>query len=67
MDPLTPPKPATPATLKQCPGRIEVDASDLEVPAATVKAWVAHLRSHGWTDQDLDLQWLTRAKHGVIR
>lgn len=67
MDPVTPPKPATPANLKQCPGRIEVDPSDLQVSAATVKAWVAHLRSHGWTDHDLDLQWLTRAKHGVIR
>ena len=37
------------------------------VPAATVKAWIAHLRSHGWTDKELDLVWLTRARHGVTR
>jgi hypothetical protein len=32
-----------------------------------VKAWIAHLRSHGWTDHDLDLQWISRARHGVTR
>ncbi len=67
MNPVSLPKPVTPANLKQCPYRIEVDPSALEVPAAIVKAWVAHLRSHGWTDQELDLQWLTRARHGVTR
>ncbi|HKE12618.1 MAG TPA: hypothetical protein VKE73_13710 [Myxococcota bacterium] len=67
MHPVTPPKLATPANLKQCPSRIEVDPSDLHVSAATVKTWVTQLRSHGWTDQDLDLQWLTRAKRGVTR
>ena len=45
----------------------EVDRDEAEVPAATVKAWVAHLRSHGWADADLALVWLTRAKQGVTR
>jgi hypothetical protein len=67
MDAVTPPKPPSQASQKQCPGRIEVDPADRQVPAATVKAWLTHLRSHGWTEQDLDLHWLTRARHGVTR
>jgi len=67
MDALLPPKPTAPIKPLQCPGRIEVDPGDRAVPAATVKAWIDHLRSHGWTDRDLDLHWLTRARHGVTR
>ncbi|HSE05504.1 MAG TPA: hypothetical protein VLK35_15250 [Methylomirabilota bacterium] len=67
MDAAVPTKLPAPAKPAQCPGRIEVDPTDLEVPAATVKAWIAHLRSHGWTDHDLDLQWISRARHGVTR
>lgn len=67
MDAVPSPKPPAPVKPAQCPGRIEVDPGDTEVSAATVKAWIAHLRSHGWTDGDLDLHWLTRARHGVTR
>jgi hypothetical protein len=61
--PLSP----VPATITRCPDRIEVKADDPLVSAAVVKAWVAHLRSHGWSDKDLGLIWLTRARHGVTR
>ncbi len=64
---MTPDAPPPPAAATQCPGRIEVERDERVVPAATVKAWVAHLRSHGWTDKELDLVWLTRARHGVTR
>ncbi len=50
-----------------CPDRIEVDRDAQVVSAATVKAWVAHLRSHGWTDKELGLVWLTRTRQGVTR
>ena len=55
MDAVTPTKPPLPSKPLRCGSPIEVDPTDLEVPAATVKAWIAHLRSHGWTDHDLDL------------
>ena len=58
------PKPAGPAP---CPDRVEINPGDVIIPAAKVKAWVAHLRSHGWTDKELDLIWLTRARQGVTR
>ncbi len=62
---LTPlPKPAGSAP---CPDRVEIKPGDVIIPAATVKAWVAHLRSHGWTDKELDLIWLTRSRQGVTR
>ncbi len=61
--PLSP----VPATITRCPDRIEVNPDDPLVSAAVVKAWIAHLRSHGWTDKDLGLIWLTRARHGVTR
>ncbi|HLF48821.1 MAG TPA: hypothetical protein VJA45_05555 [Methylomirabilota bacterium] len=64
---MTPDAPLAPASGKECPHRIEVERDVPLVPAATVKAWVAHLRSHGWTDKELDLVWLTRARHGVTR
>lgn len=67
MEPVTLTKPLSGSSRTQCPDRVEVDAAETEVSAAVVKAWVAHLRSHGWTDKDLDLQWLTRARHGVTR
>lgn len=50
-----------------CPDRIEVDWDAQLVSPATVKAWVAHLRSHGWTDKELGLVWLTRSRQGVER
>ena len=67
MDTATPPKPLLPGKTPRCGSPIEVDPGDLEIPAATVKAWIAHLRTHGWTDHDLDIQWLSRARSGVTR
>jgi hypothetical protein len=52
---------------KRCPERVEVDPAEQIVSAAQVKAWVAHLRSHGWTEKDLGLVWLSRARQGVTR
>ena len=45
----------------------EVNAGDRVVTAVQIKAWVAHLRSHGWTDKELGLIWLSRARQGVTR
>ena len=59
--------PAVPVLDKRCPDRIEVNESDQVVSAAMVKSWVAHLRSHGWTEKDLGLVWLSRARQGVTR
>ena len=59
--------PAVPIPDKRCPDRVEVKAEDQIVPAATVKTWVAHLRTHGWTDKDLGLVWLSRTRQGVTR
>lgn len=56
-----------PPRREPCPDRIEVEADAQLVSAASVKAWVAHLRSHGWTDSELDLAWITRARQGVTR
>jgi hypothetical protein len=50
-----------------CANRVEVDRGVQIVSAADVRAWVAHLRSHGWTDSELDLVWITRARQGVVR
>ena len=61
------PLPQIPPKDVRCPGRIEVDSADAQVSAATVKAWVAHLRTHGWTEKDLGLVWLMRARQGVTR
>jgi hypothetical protein len=61
------PVPGVPILDKRCPDRIEVNAADRVVPAAQIKAWVAHLRSHGWTDKELGLIWLSRARQGVTR
>ena len=61
------PLPAVAVPDKRCPDRIEVHPDDQIVPAAMVKAWVAHLRSHGWTEKDLGLIWLSRARQGVTR
>jgi hypothetical protein len=67
MDSVAPLLPAAPDKRKPCPDRIEVDSQERIVSAATVKAWLTHLRSHGWTDQDLGIVWLSRAKQGVTR
>ena len=64
---MTPDAPLAAVSARECPNRIEVERDVALVPAATVKAWIAHLRSHGWTDKELDLVWLTRARHGVTR
>jgi hypothetical protein len=61
--PASPPPPGA----QPCPDRVEVERDQLVVPGATVKAWVAHLRSHGWLDKDLELVWLTRARQGLTR
>ena len=66
MKPVTPIPPPRP-TGTPCPDRIEVPMGEQNVPAATVKAWIAHLRTHGWTDADIPLIWLMRARHGVDR
>jgi hypothetical protein len=50
-----------------CANRVEVDPGTDIVSAADVREWVAHLRSHGWTDSELDLVWITRARQGVVR
>jgi hypothetical protein len=67
MDAVNPTKLPLVSKPPRCASPIEVDPTDLEVPAATVKAWINHLRSHGWTDHDLDLHWISRARSGVIR
>ena len=59
--------PAVPVTDKRCPDRVEVDPAEQIISAVQVKAWVAHLRSHGWTEKDLGLVWLSRARQGVTR
>jgi hypothetical protein len=61
------PVPGVPILDKRCPDRIEVNADDRVVTAVQIKAWVAHLRSHGWTDKELGLIWLSRARQGVTR
>ena len=67
MDTATPTKPLLPGKAPRCGSPNEVDPTHLEIPAATVKAWIAHLRTHGWTDHDLDIQWISRARSGVTR
>jgi hypothetical protein len=61
------PQPVVAVIDKRCPDRIEVRPDEQVVSAAMVKAWVAHLRSHGWTEKDLGLVWLARARQGVTR
>jgi hypothetical protein len=61
------PLPGVPVVDKRCPDRVECNADDRVVSKDQVKAWVAHLRSHGWTDKDLGLIWLSRARQGVTR
>ena len=61
------PVPGVPILDKRCPDRTEVNAGDRVVTAVQIKAWVAHLRSHGWTDKELGLIWLSRARQGVTR
>lgn len=51
----------------RCPGRVEVDSAEQHVPAAMIKGWLTHLRSHGWTEKDLGVVWLGQARQGVTR
>ena len=37
------------------------DAVEGGQDAKSVGRWLAHLREHGWRDQDFDLQWIKRA------
>jgi len=50
-----------------CVDRVEVDRGVQYVPAATVRAWIGHMRSHGWTDKDFGPVWMARARQGVTR
>ncbi len=61
------PLPPVAASTIRCPNRVEVHPDDPVVSAVVVKAWIAHLRSHGWTDKDLGLIWLSRGRQGVTR
>jgi len=56
-----------PISNKRCPNRVEVDPAESLVSAAVVREWLNHLRSHGWTDKDLSLAWIARARQGVSR
>jgi hypothetical protein len=67
MDAVSPTKPPLTSKPARCASPVEVDPTDLEVSAATVRAWINHLKTHGWTDHDLDLQWISRARSGVVR
>ncbi len=67
MDAVSPTKLPLPSKPTRCASPVEVDPTDLEVSAATVRAWINHLKTHGWTDHDLDLQWISRARSGVVR
>jgi len=59
--------PAVPGGDKRCPNRVEVDPAEQLISAAKVREWLNHLRSHGWTDKDLSVAWLVRARQGVER
>lgn len=62
--------PATPDPLlpdKYCADRVEVERNLQIVPALTVRAWIDHLRAHGWADKDLEPAWIVRARQGVTR
>ena len=61
------PLPPVPISDKRCPNRVEVDSSEQVVSAVVVREWLNHLRSHGWTDKDLSLVWISRARQGVTR
>ena len=56
-----------PVSDRRCPARVEVDSAEQHVPAVMVKEWLTHLRSHGWTEKDLGVVWLLRARQGVTR
>jgi hypothetical protein len=66
MKPVTSPPPGSPVA-KQCADRVEVERDMQHVPAATVRTWVEHLRSHGWADKDIEPIWTVRARQGVMR
>lgn len=61
------PLPTPAARREPCATRVEVEPGIDIVSAADVRAWVSHLRSHGWTDSELDLVWITRSRQGVVR
>jgi len=61
------PVPGVPILDKRFPNRIEVNDGERVDTPVQIKAWVAHLRSHGWTDKELGLIWLSRARQGVTR
>ena len=61
------PLPPVPVSDKRCPNRVEVDPAEQLISAAVVREWLNHLRSHGWTEKDLSVAWLARARQGVER
>jgi len=61
------PLPPVPVSDKRCPNRVEVDPAEELISAAVVREWLNHLRSHGWTEKDLSIAWLARARQGVAR
>jgi hypothetical protein len=50
--------------IEPCPDRIEVPLDASYIPAATIKAWVDHLRTH---KIQIDPKWIERARHGFYR
>jgi hypothetical protein len=52
---------------KYCADRVEVERNLQVVPALTVRAWIDHLRAHGWADKDIEPAWIVRARQGVTR
>jgi hypothetical protein len=56
-----------PAGDKRCADRVGVERDLQHVPATLVRAWIDHLRSHGWADKDLDPVWIVRGRQGVTR
>lgn len=50
----------------ECCPRCRVVVARVPCPDAEergdARAWVAHLRTHGWTDADMDPIWLARAR-----
>lgn len=43
-----------------CPDRVEADDAAFADPAL-MRRWLAHLRDHGWREEDFDPAWRSRA------
>jgi hypothetical protein len=55
------PRPLVAVSDTRCPGRVEVDAAEEDIPAPMIKEWPTHLRSHGWTEKELGVVWRGRS------